>query len=231
MRYVCPEKHLPELVGYCLRPIAPTMARPTSSLALLLAASLCIAAVRAVSFAAPHALHALRPTQCGCYIPSSEDPHEAPPLTYGDVSLLGGNVSSSSSAALPRTDLNSVHAPRYMHALRGGGGVSSSASPPSEALHLSESDHDAGREGGADGEATDLPEDNTKAALPSRGLLRGLVRRTTHAALWLSRACVPLPFSEEDEEGECVWPGWRGCSDPSMPPVQAANYPTTQTPE
>jgi hypothetical protein len=200
------------------------MARPISSLALLLAATLNIAAVRAVSLAAPHALHALRPTQCGYYVPSSETPHEALPLTDGDFSLLGGDVSSSPPAALPRTDLKSDHA------LRGGGGVSSSSSPPSEALHLSESDHDAGREGGSDGEATDLPKEHTKAASPSRGLLRGLVRRTTRAALWLSRACVPLPFSVEDEEGECGRPGWRGCSDPSLPPVEAANYPTTQAP-
>jgi len=198
------------------------MARPISSLALLLAATLCIAGVRAVSLAAPHALHALRPTQCGCYVPNSEAPREALPLTDGDSPLLGGGVSSSASEALPRTDLKSDHA------LRGGGGVTSSASPPSEALHLSESDHDAGRAGCADGEAADLPKEHTKA---SRGLLRGLVRRTTRAALWLSRACVPLPFSEEDEEGECGRPGWRGRSDPSVPPVEAANYPATRTQE
>ena len=112
----------------------PTIPRGTFARALLLIATLCIAAVRAAPPAASHALHALRP------------------------------------------------------ALRGGSGVRSS--PP-----LPESDHARGREGGADGEAMDMPKGYAAAAPPTRGLLWGLA---TRAALWFSSSCTSLPT----EEGE-----------------------------
>ncbi|KAJ1472853.1 hypothetical protein T484DRAFT_1838677 [Baffinella frigidus] len=154
------------------------------SRALLLAATLCIAAVRAVSLAAPHALHALRPALRG----------GAP--VNGDASDSSGSpgreAGLSCSASHPRVAIQLTESDTI---LRGGGGVSSSSTPPSEALHLSESDHALGREGLSACEATphrSKPGDEHTAAAPrKRGLLWGLARRTTRAALWLSRSCYP----------------------------------------